>query len=135
MQASNPIKNILLTVNLTLAILWIYQGLVPKILFHAVDEQRLWELQGIGEIRMLFLIQISGYIEIIFGILFIIFKQSKLLHYLNILGMIALSLLILVSDLRYFQQAFNPFVMNVAMAMLSLIALQLLKLQKLHHEK
>jgi len=135
MQASNPIKNILLTVNLTLAILWIYQGLVPKILFHAVDEQRLWELQGIGEIRMLFLIQISGYIEIIFGILFIIFKQSKLLHYLNILGMIGLSLLIVLTDLSYFQQAFNPFVMNVAMAMLSLIALQLLKLQKLHHEK
>ena len=32
--------------------------------------------------------------------------------------------------MRYFQQAFNPFVMNVAMAMLSIVALQLLKLKQ-----
>lgn len=126
MDKSKAILNSLISINITLAILWIYQGLVPKLMFHAMDEQRLWELQGFDEIGMLFLIQISGYIEIIFGTLFLIFRHAKVLHYLNILGMIGLSGLILFTDLRYFQQAFNPFVMNVAMATLSVVALQLL---------
>ena len=41
--------------------------------------------------------------------------------------MLGLSLLIAIIDMRYFQNAFNPFVMNVAMASLSIIALQLLQ--------
>lgn len=71
--------------------------------------------------------QFSGYIGIIFGMLFLVFKQSKILLFLNILGMLGLSLLIAIIDMRYFQNAFNPFVMNVAMASLSIIALQLLQ--------
>lgn len=129
MTKLNPLSNVLWTINITLAVLWIYQGIVPKLIYHATDEQRLWELNGFDEIIMLFMIQIAGYAEIIFGVLFLIFKQSKILHVLNILAMCGLGLLIVVTDIQYFQHAFNPFVMNVAMAMLSVVALQLLKIE------
>ena len=125
MAISKPIGNTLLIINITLAVLWIYQGLIPKLMYSALDEQRLWQLQGIGELKMLLLIEISGFLEIIFGVLFLIFRHSKILHYLNILGMVGLSLLIVITDIQYFQQVFNPFVMNIGMAMLSVIALQL----------
>ena len=121
---------ILLGIHFCLAVLWVYQGLVPKLLYHAADEQYLWQAQGIDEIPMLFMIEISGYIERAFGLLFLILRQSKILHILNIIGMFGLTLLICITDMRYFQQAFNPFVMNVAMAMLSIVALQLLKLKQ-----
>ena len=121
---------ILLGIHFCLAVLWVDQGLVPKLLYHAADEQYLWQAQGIDEIPMLFMIEISGYIEIAFGLLFLILRQSKILHILNIIGMFGLTLLICITDMRYFQQAFNPFVMNVAMAMLSIVALQLLKLKQ-----
>lgn len=62
MQMPKPIHNALLTINITLAVLWIYQGVVPKLMFHAMDEQRLWELFGFDELVFLFLIQIAGYI-------------------------------------------------------------------------
>lgn len=124
MAISKPIGNTLLIINITLAVLWIYQGLIPKLMYSALDEQRLWQLQGIVELKML-LIEVSGFLEIIFGVLFLIFRHSKILHYLNILGMVGLSLLIVITDIQYFQQAFNPFVMNIGMAMLSVIALQL----------
>lgn len=117
---------ILLSINIILAILWIYQGLVPKILYHAVDEQRLWQAQGIGEIVMLFMIQISGYLEIGFGVVLLILYQSKMLHVLNIIAMCALSIFVVITDIRYFQQAFNPFIMNIGMAGLSIVALQLI---------
>ena len=118
-----------------LAVLWIYQGLIPKILFPAVDELGIWQLQGFSEAAALWLMRCSGTVEMIFGGLFLICTQTKWLHLLNMAGMVALSLLIVVLKPSYFIQAFNPFVMNLAMAMLSIIALQLLKLKKHHHEK
>ena len=121
------LRNILWTIHITLAVLWVYQGLIPKVLYKAQDEQYIWQQQGFDELISLILMQFSGYIEIIFGMLFLVFKQSKILHFLNILGMLGLSLLIAIIDMRYFQNAFYPFVMNVAMASLSIIALQLLQ--------
>lgn len=121
------LRNILWTIHITLAVLWVYQGLIPKVLYKAQDEQYIWQQQGFDELISLILMQFSGYIEIIFGMLFLVFKQSKILLFLNILGMLGLSLLIAIIDMRYFQNAFNPFVMNVAMASLSIIALQLLQ--------
>lgn len=121
------LRNILWTIHITLAVLWVYQGLIPKVLYKAQDEQYIWQQQGFDELISLILMQFSGYIEIIFGMLFLVFKQSKILHFLNILGVLGLSLLIAIIDMRYFQNAFYPFVMNVAMASLSIIALQLLQ--------
>lgn len=129
MTMPKPFSNVLWTINITLAVLWIYQGIVPKLIYHAADEQRLWQMNGFEEMIMLFMIEIAGYAEIIFGALFLILRQSKILHILNILAMCGLGLLIIVTDIQYFQQAFNPFVMNVAMAMLSVVALQLLNIE------
>lgn len=114
-------------IQYALAVLWIYQGFIPKILFQAQDELRIWQLQGFSESLASIMMQASGVIEIIFGMLFFIFKSATLLHYFNIFGMVGLSLLILWVDPHYFSNAFNPFIMNVAMAVLSLTAIQLIK--------
>lgn len=126
MQINKKFQNPLLTINIVLAVLWIYQGLVPKILFKAPEEQKFWEYLGIDEISMLFLIQISGYIEILYGVLFLAFRKSKALHYLNILGLVGLAITVAIIYPSYFTNGFNPFAMNVAMSALSIIAIQLL---------
>lgn len=126
MNTPKTVDHALLTIHVTLAVLWIYQGLVPKIIYHAVEEQRFWQYLGIDELSMLFLIKISGYIEIIFGLLFLIFRQSKTLHVFNILGLIALTIVVAVIYPLYFTSSFNPFVMNLAMIGLSIVAIQLL---------
>ena len=116
------------TIQLSLAALWIYQGLVPKILFQAQDELRIWLLQGFDESLALALMQLSGAAEMMFGCLLLMLKPSRLLHGLNILAMLGLSLLIIALEPLYFSKAFNPFVMNGAMAALSACALQLLRI-------
>lgn len=116
------------TIQLSLAALWIYQGLVPKILFQAQDELRIWLLQGFDESLALALMQLSGAAEMMFGCLLLTLKPSRLLHGLNILAMLGLSLLIIALEPLYFSKAFNPFVMNGAMAALSACAIQLLRI-------
>lgn len=115
---------------MSLAILWIYQGLIPKILFQADDERRIWMLQGFNDQAAISLMQYSGAIEIIFGALFLTGYKTLALHYLNIVGMLGLSFLILIVAPHYFTQAFNPFVMNIAMLALSLTAICLIKDQE-----
>lgn len=126
MNTPKTVDHALLTIHVTLAVLWVYQGLVPKIIYHTVEEQRFWQYLGIDELSMLFLIKISGYIEIMFGLLFLIFRQSKILHVFNILGLIALTIVVAVIYPLYFTSSFNPFVMNLAMIGLSIVAIQLL---------
>jgi len=112
---------------MSLAILWIYQGLIPKILFQANDERRIWMLQGFNDQAAISLMECSGAIEIVFGLLFLTGYKTLALHYLNIVGMLGLSFLILLVDPHYFTQAFNPFVMNIAMLALSVSAIHLIK--------
>lgn len=133
MQIEKKIKNILLTLHLGLAILWIYQGLVPKIIAKSVDEQRFWAIFSLPEQIIFFLINIVGLAEILFGLCFLLFKNKFLisLHYLNLFAMLGLSIFVVIVHPLYFTAAFNPFVMNVAMATLSLVAIQVLKIQKI----
>ena len=126
-------QHILLGIHIILAILWIYQGLVPKILVQASDELRIWALQGVSAEHASVLMQISGCAEIVFGLLFFVFRKSLLLHVLNLMAMLLLSGLIVWLDPSYFLQAFNPFVMNLAMATLSIIAIALIQDAKQPH--
>ena len=114
------------TIHITLAILWIYQGLVPKLIYRVIEEQIFWGALGFSEFLGLILIRLSGIVEIIFGILFIVLIKSKIIHYLNIVAMILFSLIVFILYPHHYAAAFNPFVMNFAMAMLSVVALQLL---------
>lgn len=129
MNSIVSLKTPLLLIQSSLGLLWIYQGLIPKLYFQAADEIRIWQLQGLAQPLIVPLVQLSGGAEIIFGVLLCIFKQAKILHQLNILALLSLSLLLLWLDPRYFSQAFNPFVMNLAMITLSILALQLRNLQ------
>lgn len=116
-------------IHLTLAALWCYQGLIPKLIFTSPDEIAVWQWIGFSTANATLLGQISGAIEIIFGLLFI-FLPSKILHYLSMLGLFFLLLLIgfVVPDSLI--RAFNPVVMNIAMISLSWIALKLWQQQQ-----
>lgn len=123
------INKALLTIHITLAVLWIYQGLVPKIIYKVIVEQQFWQFTGVQFLSIPRLIELSGVIEIVFGLFFLIFRQSNnihYLHYLNILGMLFFLLVVAVIYPHHFVQAFNPLVMNLAMIGLSVVAIQLM---------
>lgn len=117
---------ILKFIHYSLAFLWIYQGIFPKLLFTSQDEIAMWQAIGISADMAKLCGQAGGVAEIIFGLLFVIFPH-KILHYLNILGMFGLFILATFTLPQTLIAAFNPVVMNIAMASLSIIALMLLK--------
>lgn len=126
---TNLLHRSLTTIHISLAILWIYQGVVPKLIFQVHEEHIFWQALGVQDSWISFMIQLSGIVEVIFGLLFIIsnaLTPSKRLHYLNILAMIFFCIVVMILYPQYYAAAFNPFVMNIAMAVLSIVALQIL---------
>ena len=110
--------------------LWLYQGLIPKILFQSTAEIAIWQNMGFELNLAKIMVGLSGLAEMIFGLLFLKYNHSILLHRINILGLIVLLVLIIIIDLLQLTTAFNPVVMNIAMLMLSVLAIQLIQIQK-----
>lgn len=120
-QATNAQLSVLL-VNLTLGIIWIYQGLIPKILFTDTGEIEILRQSGLFNGYEENILTIIGIAEIVFGIV-LIFIQRKILQYLNILGLLLLTFGAIFSDLMIFTLPFNPFSLNISMITLSIIAI------------
>ena len=120
-QSLNAQISVLL-VNLTLGIIWIYQGLIPKILFTDSGEMEILRQSGLFNGNEENILTIIGILEIAFGVA-LIFIQRKALQYLNILGLCLLTVGAIFSDLMIFTLPFNPFSLNISMIALSIIAI------------
>lgn len=120
-QALNAQISVLL-VNLTLGIIWIYQGLIPKILFTDTGEIEILRQSGLFNGNEENILTIIGIAEIAFGVA-LIFIHRKVIQYLNILGLCLLTVGAIFSDLMIFTLPFNPFSLNISMIALSIIAI------------
>ena len=117
-------------IQITLAALWIYQGLIPKILFQSAAEIAIWQSMGLELHLAKIGVALSGIIEMMFGCSFLLWQRAILIHQLNILSLSGLLVLIMVTNPLQLTTAFNPVVMNIAMTALSIPAIQLLKLSQ-----
>ena len=106
-------------INLSLAFLWGYQGLIPKILFINPDEIAIWQTFGLSYAQAQLAGRGSGILECIFALLFL-FNSSKYLHYLSIFSLVFLFALVAFLIPDSLIRAFNPVVMNLAMISLSI---------------
>lgn len=106
-------------INLSLAFLWGYQGLIPKILFINPDEITIWQTFGLSYAQAQLAGQGSGVLECVFALLFL-FSSSKYLHYLSIFSLVFLFTLVAFLIPDSLIRAFNPVVMNLAMISLSI---------------
>ncbi|WJH35478.1 DoxX-like family protein [Paenibacillus sp. CC-CFT747] len=107
-----------------LSFLWIYHGLVPKLLFTYTGEREL-----LGELGTVFagketaVLAAVGIGEILFGLLHWRFHRSRLLYYTDLAGLVLLLIGAAVSSPMVLAAPFNPVSLNVSMAGLALIAL------------
>ena len=135
MNSENPtLQQILRFCQLIIASLWIYQGLIPKLIFQVQDEQYVWQQLNIAPTYIAWMISFSGIAEMIFGGLFL-WISHQYLHWLNIISLISLLIFVLYIYPDKVYQAFNPVVMNIALASLSVVSLWCIKaLQNAKHE-
>lgn len=113
--------NIILLARYVIGLTWIYQGLFPKLLQIAPLERAMTGSLGFSDDITYFLIKSAGVGEVIFGLVFILFYQIKLVQILNLAGLIGLLVFASVMTPYILMEAFNPVTTNVPLILLGYI--------------
>ncbi len=120
-MANKPARTVQIA-SIVVGIVWVYHGLVPKLMYPGYGELQLLQkadaLPGYEHEALV----VIGVLEIIFGVLFFVMPRRAWLHYLNIIGMLVLLLGAVTTDMASLFAPFNPFSFNLLMMTLSVIA-------------
>jgi uncharacterized membrane protein YphA (DoxX/SURF4 family) len=105
------------------ACVWIYHGLIPKIVFPHQDELKMLIASGVPEPSVGTAILLVGLAETALGFLMLIAWQARSLFVLTIILMIVALLSVAVTAPDYLIAAFNPVTLNLLVIGLSTIGL------------
>jgi len=111
-----------LSANIALGLVWIYQGLIPKLLFANTGEIEILNQSGLFSGNEKAVLTLIGVAEMVFGLV-ILFVHKKSIHIANIIGLLLLSAAAMFSNATIFTFPFNPFSLNVSMIALSIIVI------------
>jgi len=101
---------------------WVYQGLVPKLVLHHPDELAMLTDAGVPPATAALTATIVGWMEIAMGLATIVFSNRWLLV-ATVLLMIGAAFGVAFSSPRYLGAAFNPVSLNLLMAALALVGI------------
>jgi uncharacterized membrane protein YphA (DoxX/SURF4 family) len=104
------------------AFIWIYHGLVTKIIARDHDEFALLAAGGISPAHQLPVLFTVGALEIFFGLLILGLWRTRWPLLLSALAMVAATVGVAASSPHYLATAFNALTFNSAVAALSVIA-------------
>ncbi|NVJ59938.1 MAG: DoxX-like family protein [Gammaproteobacteria bacterium] len=117
-------KDIHLIATLTIAFIWAYHGLVPKLLGPHSQELDMIAAFGINENLATTLAYIAGVLELLMAVLVLVYRNKFWPFYLTIAIVLVLSITVLFGQPSFVMFAFNPITINIAMIMLSIIAIR-----------
>jgi len=109
--------------RLTLALIWVYQGIVPKLLFRDTGELAILRHTNLFAGYEPTVLSLVGFAEIFFGFLLLFRWHSRLLLALNIVTLVVLGAGALLGQPHIFVEPFNPLTLNFAMTALAAIGL------------
>jgi hypothetical protein len=98
-----------------IAFTWLWQGLMPKLIFASVDERAMIAAAGLP----LGMLPVIGAFELTFAAATLLFWRWRPLFLLNALMMIVAVVAVSLRSPSYLVAAFNPITLNAGMVMLS----------------
>jgi hypothetical protein len=107
----------------TVAFIWFYHGLVPKLVYHNRAELDLLSRIGTSPENLHKAATLAGISEIASAFLLLIFWRQTWLLWLTVALMIAGIPVVAISAPEYLSGAFNPVTLNISLAALATIAL------------
>ena len=105
------------TARLGIAFIWLWQGLVPKLLFAHADEQTMLAAAGLP----VTFLPALGVLELAFAIVTLTFWRWKPFFVFNIAAMIGALIAVSLRSPSYLVAAFNPVTLNIGMIALSIV--------------
>jgi uncharacterized membrane protein YphA (DoxX/SURF4 family) len=109
--------------RVTIALAWIWHGLVPKLLYHAVDERRMLADAGLP----VAVLPWFGWAEIVLGIAMLAGWRWRWTLVVNIVLMAAALVDVALRSPEYVTAAFNPVTLNLCMIALAVVGLAVAK--------
>jgi len=103
--------------RLMIVFIWIRHGLIPKLIFHHIDEQTMVAQAGVP----VYFLPWIGAFEIILGLITLVTWNRRSVLLLNILLMLIATLEVAIHSPAYLTAAFNPITLNLAVIALSAI--------------
>lgn len=103
--------------RLAIAIIWVWQGLLPKLLFNDADERVMMAASHLSTA----LVPLMGVIEIAIAACAILSWRKRSFFVFNVVAMVAALVNVAVMSPSYLVAAFNPVTLNLAMIALSLV--------------
>ncbi|MCI4126449.1 DoxX-like family protein [Bacillus haynesii] len=108
-------------VCLLFSFVWIYQGLVPKLIMAHPEEISMLSAFTGGRFHPETLLKLIGLAEVMVGVLWLYPVRKKKWFLLHIALLVLLSASAGMADIASFAQPFNPVVLNAALIVLSVI--------------
>ncbi|MCU5439005.1 DoxX-like family protein, partial [Bacillus cereus] len=108
-------------VCLLIAFVWMYQGIVPKLVFTHSEEVKMLSVIIGSTAHSIFLVKIIGLLEIIFGVLWLLPFQKRKVFVVHIFMLIALTIVAGFTNIASFTEPFNPITLNVLLMGLSIV--------------
>ncbi len=100
-------------------IIWVYQGLIPKIVWTHPEELRM--LTALSPFSMgTSMLHTIGALEILFGLVWLFYRRKKKLFGLQLILFPLLTLSAILADPGILTHPFNPFTFNLALFILSI---------------
>jgi hypothetical protein len=111
----------------TLGAVWVYQGVVPKLLFPDTGELSILQGAGFSAGAAHRVAAGVGIGEILFGLLFFLLpaRRLRLVYWLHLVGLLVLGAGALFSQPAVFVAPFNPLTLNAALMALAAVGLLL----------
>lgn len=109
--------------RLTLAFVFAYQGLVPKLVLHHPDELSMLQQGGVSPTGVALVVNLAGVAELAFAASLLLFRRARWPAILTLILMVLATIGVALKSPAFLGAAFNPVVLNAAVAALALVDL------------
>ena len=106
--------------QISLALIWLYQGLVPKLLLRHADELTMLIRGGVAPSSAVTVLTLFGLAEIAFGLALLVGWRQRAVLLINIPLMILATVGVAVAAPEFLGAAFNPVTLNLSILILAL---------------
>lgn len=109
-------------ISLLFAFIWIYHGLVPKLMnMHPEEVDMVRRSLSVDSSQAALLVIVIGVGEVLFGLVWLFYRNKRQLFRLQILLFPLLTLSALLSHSNYFVQPFNPLTFNASLFVVTIV--------------
>ena len=109
--------------RLTVAFIWLYHGLIPKLIYRNPDELNMLRDAGIPNSHLPAVMSSLGIIEVCLALVLVVFWNSRWPLWFTIIGMITALLTVAITSPSFLTAAFNPVTLNLVVTALAVIGL------------